>query len=186
MITVTEHPSGEDIQMYCDGKAGESESIRIARHIRECGRCRQIAGDLGDLDRALHSLPVESTPVGFTQAVMARLDPRPDRLSWFRRNLAYVLGSVCLAGMAVGILLLGMLPGNQPLKTSGGYAREFSRMVADLISPAMEAISGVLSRYLPAAFAYGEVNIVLSVVLVMLILGLADRLAMKMIAQKYR
>ena len=74
-MSVCELVTSPDVEMYFYGELDPVDRVRVERHLRGCGGCRQRLEDLDAIRRALAGrLVVDAPPAGDWSGFMTRLD----------------------------------------------------------------------------------------------------------------
>lgn len=73
----------EQVYLYLENELSASEKRGVEQHLASCQKCKNAFEERNLLQRAAESLPIWSTPPGFTRQVMDRIFPaKIPLLSW--------------------------------------------------------------------------------------------------------
>jgi anti-sigma factor RsiW len=108
MTTKHKHLTRAELYAYRDGQLPAEEAGAARGHLESCRRCAGVFEDLGRVDGAISSLPLERVDESFTEKVMAQvgLSTLNTGLYRFVVYLPSVVGLILVLGVMGGAYLL--------------------------------------------------------------------------------
>jgi anti-sigma factor RsiW len=114
---VTEHPSGQQLQIYLDGELAPEEQTALESHLRECAGCQETLDELRSLFQLIESVPERALERDLAPQVMNALRPA---MRWLP---SVALGELVAALGIAAALVIGLGRATVELNLSAAIAR---------------------------------------------------------------
>lgn len=182
------HFSREELNALLDGALSETQLSFMHGELDRCGRCRSMYRSLAAIDGALKKVKREGVADDFTETVMKKIGVAPQTPWIFRlfENAAYAFGLLIVLGMmAAAFILSGVIDADQVSSTQTVAQTTLSEL-ADGFSAHTGTFSAWLRQYMPFAFGKGSLSIAITGTVILLFLGVLDKLVLRKYIHKLR
>ena len=171
------HCSINEIQDHLDGTLAPDSRKEVEGHLQACPRCQNTRDSMGELGRALRSLPRERVDERFTRTVMNKLTSgQTDSLSFrILEKLAYVFALFFVLALLTAAFIVSGAVDVQRVSEEQTRIQELLTGSASQAGEMIALFSRVLAEYVPFAFGAGSLGMTGTIVAVVMLLALVDR-----------
>ncbi len=170
------HCTEEEIFALIDGNLPPLGTAAARRHLGLCPSCNARYRVLMGFERAVRNLPLARTGEGFTEAVMARLDPSlpAPRAFRFIAWIAYQAGLLLVVAVVTGVFILTGLIRPEEVEAGKSIAGEAAGLLDIVVSSATTLLEGWMRSAGPV-LSGGSSAVLAGTILVLAMLLLLDR-----------